>query len=85
VTAIRPEDLDFPSTMTDINHDTWMLSGSAVMQNGITLRNGYGCDLDTLTTGTRIGKGLRPDVCDNRWYDLLVVQYRKHHCGFTLA
>ena len=55
VTAIRPEDLDFPSTMTDINHDTWMLSGSAVMQDGVTLRNGYGCDLDTLTTGTRIG------------------------------
>ncbi|KAK7792172.1 hypothetical protein R5R35_005131 [Gryllus longicercus] len=55
VTAIRPEDLDFPSTMTDINHDTWMLSGSAVMQDGITLRNGYSCDLDALVTGTRIG------------------------------
>ncbi|PSN33663.1 hypothetical protein C0J52_20980 [Blattella germanica] len=41
--------------MTDINHDTWMLSGSAVMQDGVTLRNGYGCDLDTLTTSTRIG------------------------------
>lgn len=27
------------------------------MQDGVTLRNGYGCDLDTLTTGTRIGKG----------------------------
>lgn len=25
VTAIRPEDLEFPSTMTDISHDTWML------------------------------------------------------------
>ncbi|XP_067005004.1 neuralized-like protein 4 [Anabrus simplex] len=55
VTAIRPEDLDFPSTMTDINHDTWMLSGSAVMQDGVTLRNGYSCDLDALASGTRIG------------------------------
>lgn len=55
VTAIRPEDLDFPSTMTDINHDTWMLSGSAVMQDGVTLRNGYSCDLDALVTGTRVG------------------------------
>ncbi|KAF4514225.1 UNVERIFIED_CONTAM: hypothetical protein B566_EDAN019492, partial [Ephemera danica] len=32
VTAIRPDDLDFPSTMTDIDHSTWMLSGSSVMQ-----------------------------------------------------
>jgi hypothetical protein len=67
VTAIRPDDLDFPSTMTDINHDTWMLSGSAVMQDGITLRNGYGCDLDTLTSGTRIGKSLAlSDAFDKR-------------------
>uniref|UniRef100_A0A8D0HP83 Neuralized E3 ubiquitin protein ligase 4 n=1 Tax=Sphenodon punctatus TaxID=8508 RepID=A0A8D0HP83_SPHPU len=26
VTAIRPEDLEFPNTMTDIDYDTWMLS-----------------------------------------------------------
>ena len=32
VTLIRPEDLEFPNTMTDIDYDTWMLSGSAVMQ-----------------------------------------------------
>jgi len=25
VTLIRPEDLDFPSTMTDIQFNTWML------------------------------------------------------------
>lgn len=25
VTAIRPEDLEFPNTMTDIDYDTWML------------------------------------------------------------
>jgi hypothetical protein len=54
--------------MTDINHDTWMLSGSAVMQDGVTLRNGYGCDLDTLTTGTRIGKGSHFDV----WHLLII-------------
>lgn len=27
VTAIRPEDLELPGTMTDLDHDTWMLSG----------------------------------------------------------
>jgi neuralized-like protein 4 len=32
VTSIRPENLDFPSTMTDITYGTWMLSGSSVMQ-----------------------------------------------------
>lgn len=29
VTLIRPEDLEFPNTMTDIDYDTWMLSGSS--------------------------------------------------------
>ncbi|KAK7804745.1 hypothetical protein U0070_023011 [Myodes glareolus] len=39
VTAIRPEDLD----------------GTAIMQDGNTMRNNYGCDLDALGTGARIG------------------------------
>ncbi|KAM7004274.1 neuralized-like protein 4 [Passerculus sandwichensis] len=55
VTAIRPEDLEFPNTMTDIDYDTWMLSGTAIMQDGNTMRNNYGCDLDALGTGARIG------------------------------
>ncbi|XP_013929468.1 PREDICTED: neuralized-like protein 4 [Thamnophis sirtalis] len=55
VTAIRPEDLEFPNTMTDIDYDSWMLSGTAIMQDGNTVRNNYGCDLDSLTTGSRIG------------------------------
>ncbi|KAI4808410.1 hypothetical protein KUCAC02_000472 [Chaenocephalus aceratus] len=55
VTAIRPDELEFPNTMTDIDYDTWMLSGTAVMQDGNTMRNNYGCDLDSLTTGSRIG------------------------------
>ena len=55
VTLIRPEDLEFPNTMTDIDYDTWMLSGSAVMRDGQTVRNGYCCDLDTLSVGSRLG------------------------------
>lgn len=55
VTTIPPDKLELPSTMTDLNHDTWMLSGSAVMQDGATVRNGYKCDLDQLRVGTRIG------------------------------
>ncbi|XP_028049148.1 neuralized-like protein 4 [Monomorium pharaonis] len=55
VTVIRPDELEFPSTMTDIDHDTWMLSGSTVMRDGVTLRNNYSCDLDKLVEGNRIG------------------------------
>ncbi|XP_064459470.1 neuralized-like protein 4 isoform X2 [Ornithodoros turicata] len=55
VTAIPLEELEFPSTMTDIDHDTWMLSGSSIMRDGNTVRNGYKCDLDQLSVGSRIG------------------------------
>ncbi|KAL5014249.1 hypothetical protein ScPMuIL_008519 [Solemya velum] len=55
VTLIKPEDLEFPNTMTDIDYDTWMLSGSAIMQDGNTIRNGYNLDLDTIFVGCRIG------------------------------
>ncbi|XP_071805443.1 neuralized-like protein 4 isoform X2 [Asterias amurensis] len=55
VTTISPEELDFPSTMTDLDHDTWMLSGAGVMKDGLMLNNSYGLDLDTLHEGSRIG------------------------------
>ena len=32
VTLVPPEELNFPRTMTDIEFDTWMISGSAVMK-----------------------------------------------------
>ncbi|KAK8759132.1 hypothetical protein V5799_003230 [Amblyomma americanum] len=63
VTSIRPEELEFPSTMTDITHDTWMLSGSAIMRNGNTVRNGYKCDLDQLGVGSRVGMMRDSDGC----------------------
>ncbi|ETE57624.1 Neuralized-like protein 4, partial [Ophiophagus hannah] len=37
------------------SHDCGRHSGTAIMQDGNTLRNNYGCDLDSLTTGSRIG------------------------------
>lgn len=55
VTLVSPEDIDFPSTMTDIAFDTWLLSGSSVMQDGSTIRNGYRLDLDSLRVGSRVG------------------------------
>lgn len=55
VTVIKPDELEFPSTMTDIDHDTWMLSGTTVMRDGVIVRNNYACNLDTLVEGNRIG------------------------------
>lgn len=33
VTAIRPDELEFPNTMTDIDYDTWMLRYNTKMHN----------------------------------------------------
>lgn len=56
VSAMRPEELELPSTATDLEHDTWMLSGAVVMENGVNLKNGYKLDLDSLTADCKIGK-----------------------------
>lgn len=37
VTSINIDDLELPATMTDLDHDTWMLSGI------------YGCFMDSRT------------------------------------
>jgi len=55
VTGIRPDELNLPSTATDLDHDTIMLSGTAVMHNGRNVRNTMPFDLDSLTSGTKIG------------------------------
>lgn len=69
MTAIRPDELEFPSTMTDIDHDTWMLSGSTVMRDGVTLRNNYACDLDKLVENNRIGIMRHPDASLHYYLD----------------
>lgn len=48
VTTHSPLTLDFPSTMTNIRSGTWMMTGTGVMQNGVTVIDEYGCSLDTL-------------------------------------
>ena len=55
VTAHRPEDLEFPATMTNIRSGTWMMTGNGVMHNGVTILDDYGRSLDRLNTGDRVG------------------------------
>ncbi|KAK9500080.1 hypothetical protein O3M35_001416 [Rhynocoris fuscipes] len=55
VTAIKPDDLELPGTMTDLDHDTWMLSGFAVMKDGVMVTHGYPLDLDKTKVGNVIG------------------------------
>jgi len=55
VTTHRPEDLEFPATMTNIRSGTWMMTGNGVMHNGVTILDDYGRSLDRLNTGDRVG------------------------------
>uniref|UniRef100_UPI00358F8D8A neuralized-like protein 4 isoform X2 n=1 Tax=Myxine glutinosa TaxID=7769 RepID=UPI00358F8D8A len=54
VTTIPPSTLLFPPTMTDLLHGTWMLSGTAVMRDGVTTTNSYPANLDNLEIGSRV-------------------------------
>ena len=60
VTSHAPQELDFPSTMTNIRTNTWMMTGNGVMHNGTTVIDDYGHNLDRLkvclATSTKWGK-----------------------------
>lgn len=55
VTGVRPEDLQLPSTATDLDNNTIMASGTTLMFNGVTVRNDLPFDLDNCKSGCRIG------------------------------
>ncbi|XP_053378607.1 neuralized-like protein 4 [Mercenaria mercenaria] len=48
LTLHSPENLEFPSTMTNIRSGTWMMTGNGVMYNGTTVMDDYGQNLDRL-------------------------------------
>ncbi|XP_061511101.1 neuralized-like protein 4 [Anopheles gambiae] len=55
VTAMRPDELSLPSTATDLEHDTIMVSGTTLLLNGCTVRSDLPFDLDALGQGSRVG------------------------------
>ena len=60
--SLAPPDLELPITLTDLNHHCWVVSGSSVMQDGNTIINGYGVDLDNVAVGTKVGVMRKSDA-----------------------
>ena len=55
VTVISPDELEFPATMTDLEHSTWLLSGNNVLRNQMFVKSNYPIDLDDIKPGMRLG------------------------------
>lgn len=55
VTGIRPDEVSFAITATDMENDMVMMSGQTLIHNGVTVRNDMMFNLDNLTTGSRVG------------------------------
>ncbi|EDV24207.1 uncharacterized protein TRIADDRAFT_57456 [Trichoplax adhaerens] len=69
-TLVKPTELKFPDTMTDVDYSTWMLSGASVMQNGSTISSDYPCDLDKVKIGVYgvidlYGQCAQVSICNN--------------------
>lgn len=54
VTLHDPTQLRFPQTMTNMK-ETWMMSGSGIMNDGVMCIEHYGVNLDRLQVGDRVG------------------------------
>ncbi|KAG5680605.1 hypothetical protein PVAND_010099 [Polypedilum vanderplanki] len=66
VTTHSPLDLEFPFTMTNVRSGTWMMTGNGVMQNGTTIIEQYGQNLDRLQVGDCVGVVVRDDGVERR-------------------
>lgn len=66
VTTHSPLELEFPFTMTNVRSGTWMMTGNGVMQNGTTIIEQYGQNLDRLQVGDCVGVVVRDDGIERR-------------------
>ena len=48
ITALRPDTMEIPATMTSIQSNTWVMSGCNIVSGGKTLKENYGISLDSL-------------------------------------
>lgn len=55
VTTCDPNNLNFPISATGFREGTWVMSGSSILKDGHSMIEEYGCDLDQLTEGDRVG------------------------------
>lgn len=61
VTTHSALELEFPFTMTNVRSGTYMMTGNGVMQNGTTIIEQYGQNLDRLQVSDRVGVVRRDD------------------------
>lgn len=62
VIGVRPEELTLPRTATGLHQDAILVSGNALLLNGITVRKDFlPFHLDSLGVGTRLGVQLNGD------------------------
>lgn len=66
ITTHSPLELEFPFTMTNVRSGTWMMTGNGVMQNGCTIIEQYGQNLDRLQVGDCVGVVVRDDGIERR-------------------
>ncbi|CAB3250156.1 unnamed protein product [Arctia plantaginis] len=55
VTTLDPEFVELPATATKLRNTAWIMSGSSIVKDGVTLINSYGPELDTLREGDCVG------------------------------
>ncbi|RVE42527.1 hypothetical protein evm_012823 [Chilo suppressalis] len=55
VTTLDPEYMELPATATKLRNTAWIMSGSSIVKDGVTVINSYGPELDTLREGDCLG------------------------------
>ncbi|KAG8289244.1 Neuralized-like protein 4, partial [Homalodisca vitripennis] len=55
VTSCSPTTVNFPPSATDLRNNTWVLSGNAILKDGVSTVDTYGVDLDKAIEGDLVG------------------------------
>lgn len=55
VTACDPENTNLPASATSLRHGSWIMSGSSIVHDGVSILEMYGQDLNSLEEGSTLG------------------------------